>query len=138
MIDLKNILPEQLKNRPEFATGDTIKVHVKIVEGDKERTQMFEGVVTRCTRGRGMAGNFTVRRIASGVGVERTFFLHSPNVQAIDIIRRGKVKRARLYYLRSLKTKTIRIKERRETSTKTVKKAVVVKEPAAPVEETTA
>ncbi len=139
MIDLKNLLPEQLKERPEFATGDTVKVYVKIVEGDKERIQMFEGVVLRATKGRGAAGNFTVRRIASGVGVERTFFLHSPNVQKIEVIRRGLVKRARLYYLRTQKTKTIRIKEKRQDSSKSAKKATVATTPVVtPVAETTA
>src|SRR5437870_197572 len=98
---------------PEFAVGDTVRVSVKVVEGARERTQVFEGVVMR-RRGGGINANFTVRRIAShGIGVERTFLLHSPRVEKIEVIRRGVVHRAQLYYLRGLTGKAARIKERR-------------------------
>src|SRR5881392_737062 len=98
---------------PEFGVGDTVRVSVKVVEGSRERTQVFEGVVMR-RRGGGINANFTVRRIAShGIGVERTFLLHSPRVEKIEVIRRGVVRRAQLYYLRGLTGKAARIKERR-------------------------
>jgi len=98
---------------PEFGVGDTVRVSVKVVEGARERTQVFEGVVMR-RRGGGINENFTVRRIAShGIGVERTFLLNSPRVEKIEVIRRGVVRRAQLYYLRGLTGKAARIKERR-------------------------
>ena len=98
---------------PDFSVGDTVRVSVKVVEGSRERTQVFEGVVMR-KRGGGINANFTVRRIAShGIGVERTFLLHSPRVEKIEIVRRGIVRRAQLYYLRGLTGKAARIKERR-------------------------
>jgi large subunit ribosomal protein L19 len=98
---------------PEFGVGDTVRVSVKVVEGNRERTQVFEGVVMRRRSG-GINENFTVRRIAShGIGVERTFMLHSPRVEKIEVIRRGVVRRAQLYYLRGLTGKAARIKERR-------------------------
>src|SRR3954451_24403616 len=98
---------------PEFGVGDTVRVSVKVVEGSRERTQVFEGVVIR-RRGGGINANFTVRRIAShGIGVERTFLLHSPRVEKIEVVRRGVVHRAQLYYLRGLTGKAARIKERR-------------------------
>src|SRR5437016_6149706 len=98
---------------PEFSAGDTVRVSVKVVEGNRERTQVFEGVVMR-KRGGGINANFTVRRIAShGIGVERTFLLHSPRVEKIEVVRRGMVRRAQLYYLRGLTGKAARIKERR-------------------------
>jgi large subunit ribosomal protein L19 len=112
-MQLDNLLKDQLVERPDFNVGDTVRVHTRIKEGDKERIQVFEGVVLKRARGKGRAGNFTVRRIASGVGVERTFMLHSPNVQDIEVIRRGVVRRARLYYLRDLKTRSMNIKEKR-------------------------
>ena len=99
-------------DRPEFGSGDTVRVHAKVVEGDKERIQVFEGVVIR-VRNKGLSSNFTVRKIASGVGVERTFPLHSPRVDKIEVTRRGKVRRKNLYYLRGLTGKAARIKERR-------------------------
>jgi len=95
---------------PDFNTGDTIKVYVRIVEGQKQRIQAFEGVVIRRRRGE-VRASFTVRKISYGVGVERTFPLHSPTVDGIDVITRGKVRRSRLYYLRSLRGKQARIKE---------------------------
>jgi large subunit ribosomal protein L19 len=98
---------------PEFGVGDTVRVSVKVVEGSRERTQVFEGVVMRKRKG-GINTNFTVRRIAShGIGVERTFLLHSPRVEKIEVIRRGVVRRAQLYYLRGRTGKAARIKERR-------------------------
>lgn len=98
---------------PEFRVGDVVRVGVKVVEGSRERIQDFEGVVIRRRSG-GINENFTVRRIAShGVGVERTFLLHAPRVERIKVVRRGKVRRARLYYLRGLTGKAARIKERR-------------------------
>jgi large subunit ribosomal protein L19 len=94
-----------------FDPGDTVKVSAKVVEGDRERTQVFEGVVIRRNLG-GAGANFTVRRIAHGVGVERTFNVHSPRLEKVQVVRRGKVRRARLYYLRGLTGKAARIKEK--------------------------
>lgn len=101
---------------PEFRVGDTVRVGVKVVEGNRERVQDFEGVVIR-RRGEGINENFTVRRIAShGIGVERTFLLHAPRIDSIKVIRRGKVRRAKLYYLRGRTGKAARIRERRDTA----------------------
>ena len=97
---------------PDFGSGDTVRVHAKVVEGDKERIQIFEGVVIRRRR-KGLASNFTVRKIASGIGVERTFPIHSPRLDQIEVLRRGKVRRKNLYYLRGLTGRAARIKERR-------------------------
>jgi large subunit ribosomal protein L19 len=98
---------------PEFGVGDTVRVSVRVVEGNRERIQVFEGVVMR-RRGGGINASFTVRRIAShGIGVERTFLLNSPRVEKIEVVRRGVVRRAQLYYLRGLTGKAARIKERR-------------------------
>lgn len=98
---------------PEFRVGDTVRVGVKVVEGSRERVQEFEGVVIRRRSG-GLNENFTVRRIAShGIGVERTFLLHAPRIDSIKVMRRGKVRRAKLYYLRGRSGKAARIKERR-------------------------
>jgi large subunit ribosomal protein L19 len=98
---------------PEFGVGDTVRVSVRVVEGNRERIQVFEGVVMRRRSG-GINENFTVRRIAShGIGVERTFMLHSPRIEKIEVVRRGVVRRAQLYYLRGLTGKAARIKERR-------------------------
>lgn len=105
---------EQMRSDlPEFGPGDTVRVYVRIIEGGKERTQAFEGVVIRL-QGAGLGRTFTVRRISHNVGVERTFLLHSPRLERIEVIRRGKVRRAQLYYLRKLVGKAARIKERRE------------------------
>lgn len=97
---------------PAFRIGDTVKVHVKIREGDKERIQVFEGVVIRRHRAR-MGATFTVRKVSYGVGVERIFPLHSPQVDRIEILRRGRIRRSRLYYLRQRLGKSARIKEKR-------------------------
>ena len=99
-------------NIPELAPGDTIKVSSKIVESGRERIQPFQGVVIKIQRG-GINASFTVRRVAYGVGVERTFLLHSPLVEKVEVIRHGKVRRAKLYYLRKRSGKAARIKEKR-------------------------
>ena len=99
-------------NIPLLAPGDTVKVTSKVVEGDRERTQVFQGVVIKVRQG-GAGANFTVRRIAYGIGVERTFPLYSPLVEKVEVVRHGKVRRARLYYLRGLSAKASRIKEKR-------------------------
>nr|WP_092067558.1 50S ribosomal protein L19 [Dendrosporobacter quercicolus]NSL46652.1 50S ribosomal protein L19 [Dendrosporobacter quercicolus DSM 1736]SDL58938.1 large subunit ribosomal protein L19 [Dendrosporobacter quercicolus] len=104
---------EQLrKDIPAFKPGDTVRVHVKVVEGNRERVQVFEGVVINRKSG-GVRETFTVRRVSYGVGVERTFPVHSPRVEKIEVMRRGIVRRAKLYYLRNLTGKAARIKERR-------------------------
>jgi large subunit ribosomal protein L19 len=95
---------------PEFKAGDTVRVHVKVIEGEKERIQVFEGVVLRKSRGANRA-SFTVRKTSYGIGVERTFPLHSPRVDKIEVMTRGQVRRAKLYYLRKLSGKAARIEE---------------------------
>ncbi|WP_251516488.1 MULTISPECIES: 50S ribosomal protein L19 [Staphylococcus] len=95
---------------PSFRPGDSLRVHVRIIEGNRERIQVFEGVVIK-RRGGGISETFTVRKISSGVGVERTFPLHTPKIEKIEVRRRGKVRRAKLYYLRELRGKAARIKE---------------------------
>ncbi len=108
---IRSVEEEQMKTDiPSFRPGDTVRVHVKVVEGERERIQMFEGVVIR-RRGGGLSETFTVRRVSYGVGVERTFPLHSPRVAKIDVLRRGKVRRARLFYLRKRRGKAARIKD---------------------------
>jgi len=97
---------------PSFGPGDTVRVHCKVVEGDRERVQVFEGVVIR-KRGGGLNATFTVRKISHGVGVERIFPLYSPLIQKVEVVRYGKVRRARLYYLRERIGRAARIKERR-------------------------
>jgi large subunit ribosomal protein L19 len=105
---------EQLRmDLTDFRVGDTVKVHVKIVEGEKERIQLFEGVVIR-KKGGGIRSTFTVRKISYGIGVERIFPLHSPRIDRIDVISRGKVRRAKLFYLRNLKGKAARIKSEKK------------------------
>ena len=102
---------EQLKEKvPNFKAGDTVRVHVKVIEGEKERIQVFEGVVLRKSRGANRS-SFTVRKTSYGVGVERTFPLHSPRIDRIDVVTRGQVRRAKLYYLRNLKGKAARLEE---------------------------
>ena len=97
---------------PDFRPGDTVKVHVRVVEGSRERVQVFQGVVIRRQNG-GLRETFTVRKISFGVGVERTFPVHSPSIAMFEVVSRGKVRRAKLYYLRELRGKKARIKERR-------------------------
>lgn len=108
---IQTLEQEQIKKGiPDFRPGDTVRVHVKVVEGGRERIQVFEGVVIR-RRGGGLGETFTVRRVSYGVGVERTFPVNSPRIDKIEISRRGLVRRARLYYLRRLQGKAARIKE---------------------------
>ncbi|MCL6637213.1 MAG: 50S ribosomal protein L19 [Alicyclobacillus sp.] len=108
---LQKVTADQLRTDiPAFRPGDTVRVHVKVREGQRERIQVFEGVVIR-RRGTGISATYTVRKISYGVGVERTFPLHSPKIEKIEVVRRGKVRRAKLYYLRGLSGKAARIKE---------------------------
>ncbi len=110
---LREITKEYQKPEvPDFRAGDSVKVSVKIKEGNKERIQVFEGLVIK-RQGGGISETFTVRKISYGIGVERTFPVHSPQVEKIDVTRRGKVRRARLFYIRGLSAKQSRIKERR-------------------------
>lgn len=110
---LENLEREHMRmDIPDFRIGDTVKVHVKIREGDKERIQVFEGVVIRRHRAR-MGATFTVRKVSYGVGVERIFPVHSPQLDRIEILRRGRIRRSRLYYLRQRLGKAARIKEKR-------------------------
>lgn len=103
---------EQMRfDMPEFRVGDTIRVHGRIIEGDKERIQIFEGVVIRRRSGL-MNASFTVRKVAHGIGVEKTFPLHSPRIETVEVVTQGKVRRAKLYYLRELRGKKARIKEK--------------------------
>ncbi len=108
---IDELTKEQLRSDiPKFRAGDAVRLHVKIVEGDRERIQIFEGVVIR-RRGQGISETFTVRKISNGVGVERTFPVHSPKLAEIEVTRRGKVRRSKLYYLRDRQGKSARIKE---------------------------
>jgi large subunit ribosomal protein L19 len=108
---IREITREQLRTDiPSFRPGDTLRVHVKVREGQRQRLQVFEGVVIR-RRGGGISETYTVRKVSYGVGVERTFPVHTPNVEKIEVMRRGKVRRAKLYYLRKLSGKAARIKE---------------------------
>jgi large subunit ribosomal protein L19 len=108
---IEEITKEQLRSDlPAFRPGDTVRVHVKVVEGTRERIQLFEGVVIK-RRGGGISETFTVRKVSYGVGVERTFPVHTPKIAKLEVIRRGKVRRAKLYYLRNLRGKKARIKE---------------------------
>ena len=100
----------QLTERPDMRAGDTVRVHVRVREGDKERVQVFEGIVIGLRRG-GARASFTVRKVSFGQGVERIFPLHSPTIQKVDIVRSAKVRRAKLYFLRELKGKAARMKE---------------------------
>ncbi|NLW16873.1 MAG: 50S ribosomal protein L19 [Firmicutes bacterium] len=108
---LRTLEQSQLRTDiPDFKPGDTVRVHVKVVEGARERIQVFEGVVI-ARRGGGIRETFTVRRVSYGIGVERVFPLHSPRVAKIEVVRHGRVRRAKLYYLRNLRGKAARIKE---------------------------
>lgn len=109
---IEKVTASQLRNDiPEFRPGDTVRVHALIVEGERERVQLFEGLVIG-RRGAGISESYTVRKISNGVGVERTFPIHTPRVQKIEVLRKGKVRRAKLYYIRALSGKAARIKER--------------------------
>lgn len=115
MSNLVKALEAPAPTHPQILPGDTVKVHVRIVEGNRERIQIFQGIVIRSRKG-GNDANFTVRRIAShGVGVERTFLLRSPRVEKIEVLRRAKVRRAQLYYLRDRRGKAARLKEKRQS-----------------------
>jgi len=108
---IQDITQDQIRtDLPAFRPGDTVRLHVKVVEGTRERIQLFEGVVIK-RRGGGISETFTVRKISYGVGVERTFPLHTPKITKLEVIRQGKVRRAKLYYLRELRGKKARIKE---------------------------
>ncbi|AZP05226.1 50S ribosomal protein L19 [Jeotgalibaca ciconiae] len=110
---IESITQEQLRNDiPAFRPGDTVRVHARVVEGERERIQLFEGVVIK-RRGQGISETYTVRKISNGVGVERTFPIHTPRVAQIEVVRHGRVRRAKLYYLRALHGKAARIPERR-------------------------
>ncbi len=113
-MDILDILEkEQMRTDiPEFKAGDTIRVHARIKEGEKERIQVFEGVVIRKRKGN-TGATFTVRKVSYGIGVERIFPLHSPNIDKIEVVTRGRVRRGRIYYLRGLRGKAARIKEKR-------------------------
>jgi len=109
---LEQIEKENMRHdMPDFRPGDTVKVHIRIIEGNKERVQIFQGVVTRRRRGT-MNASVTVRKISHGVGVEKTFALHSPRLEKIERVSEGRVRRSRLYYLRNLKGKAARIREK--------------------------
>jgi large subunit ribosomal protein L19 len=114
---------------PPFRPGDTVKVHVRVVEGNRERVQVFQGVVIR-RQGGGLRETFTVRKISFGVGVERTFPVHSPSIAKLEVVTRGRVRRAKLYYLRDLRGKKARIKERRIDDAKLAALEAVVAQPA--------
>ncbi|MGI9174667.1 MAG: 50S ribosomal protein L19 [Rhodothermales bacterium] len=111
--DLINLVEatQYREDLPEFAPGDTVNVHVRVIEGDKERIQQYQGVVIRI-KGSGASRTFTVRKVSNGVGVERIFPLHSPKLAKIERVRQGRVRRAKLYYLRGLRGKATRIKEK--------------------------
>lgn len=114
MNKLQNVESPYLRDEvPEFRPGDTVRVHVRVIEGDKERIQVFQGVVI-ARRGGGSRETFTVRKMSGAVGVERIFPLHSPVIDKIEVTRQGKVRRAKLYYLRDLRGKKARIEERQE------------------------
>ena len=109
---IKNIDQEQMRfDHPEFRPGDTVKVHIRIIEGSKERIQVFQGVVIKRKRG-DMDASYTVRKVSHGVGVEKTFALHNPRIEKIELVSRGRVRRSRLYYLRERRGKAARIRER--------------------------
>ena len=131
---IEQLEKEQLKKKtPALRAGDTVRVHAKVVEGTRERIQVFEGTIIRVTGG-GLRRNFTVRRVTHGVGVERTFLVHSPRIDKIDVLRHGDVRQARLYYLRGKVGREARIHERRRL----VAEAAEPEEPEAEQEEAAA
>ena len=113
-IDLRDLAPPRNETIPEFRPGDTVEVHVRVVEGDRERIQVFEGTVLRVRNGPG--GTFTVRRVASGVGVERTFPFNGKRIDRVEVTRRGRVRRSKLYYLRGRTGRAARVREARRTN----------------------
>ena len=115
MQKLDSVTAGQLRDDiPDFRAGDTVKVHVKVVEGSRSRIQVFQGVVIG-RQGQGIGATFTVRKISFGVGVERTFPVHAPTIDHVELVSRGDVRRAKLYYLRGLRGKKARIREKRES-----------------------
>ena len=118
---------------PSFRPGDEIKIHVRVIEGNKSRIQVFQGIVIR-RQGSGVRETFTIRKLSYGVGVERTFPLHTPVIEKYEIVRRGDVRRAKLYYLRDLRGKASKIKERRGANNEFIQEEVVVAKPEAKVE----
>lgn len=129
---LKSIEHEQLKNKiPDLHVGDTVRVHAKIKEGSRERIQVFEGIIIK-KQGGGVNATFTVRRISYGVGVEKTFLVHSPNVEKVEVVRVGKSRRAKLYYLRDRVGKAAKTKEK--VGARIVTNEIVVKEEVVPGE----
>ena len=130
---LKSIEHEQLKNKiPELRIGNTVRVHVRIKEGNKERIQVFEGIIIK-KQGGGINATFTVRRVAYGVGVEKTFLVHSPMMEKVEVVRVGKARRAKLYYLRDRVGKSAKTKE--DIGARIENKEIILKEELAPVEE---
>ena len=109
---IESVSEEMSKEIPAFRSGDTVSVGVKVIEGNKTRVQSFEGVVIAISSGGGIDKTFTVRKISNGIGVERIFPMHSPNIDSIKVLKKGKVRRAKLYYLRNLQGKAARIKTR--------------------------
>ena len=131
---LKSIEHEQLKNKiPELKIGNTVRVHVRIKEGNKERIQVFEGIIIK-KQGGGVNATFTVRRISYGVGVEKTFLVHSPMIEKVEVVRVGKARRAKLYYLRDRVGKAAKTKE--DTGARIENKEIIVKEEVVPGEST--
>ena len=123
MAIVKHIKDTQLKTLPEFNTGFTVKVHQRIKEGGKERVQIFEGLVIARKGGSGANATFTVRKIASGVGVERIYPLHSPNIVKLEVVKASDVRKSKLYYVRERRDNTPRMKKEQRTKTKVAKKA---------------
>src|SRR3989344_797009 len=109
---LEKFNKDQQKNLPDLRPGDTIKVYQKVKEGDKERIQIFEGIIIARKHGKGISATITVRKVVGGVGVERIFPIHSPSINKIEVVRRGKVRRAKLYYLREAKGKKAKLKNK--------------------------
>ncbi len=131
---LKSIEHEQLKNKiPELRIGNTVRVHVRIKEGNKERIQVFEGIIIK-KQGGGVNATFTVRRISYGVGVEKTFLVHSPMIEKVEVVRVGKARRAKLYYLRDRVGKAAKTKEK--VGARIENKEIIVKEEVVPGEST--
>ena len=132
---IKSIEHEQMKNKiPALKVGDTVKVHQRIKEGNRERIQVFEGIIIK-KQGGGVNATFTVRRVAYGVGVEKTFLVHSPMIEKVEVVRVGKARRAKLYYLRDRVGKSAKTKE--DIGARIENKEIIVKEEAAPVVEET-
>lgn len=126
---LSRVQAASLKNDlPDFKTGDTVRVHARIVEGSKERVQVFEGIVLKRNGANGAGATFTVRKVSYNIGVERTFFVHSPRVEKIEIVTRGKVRRARLFYLRPLRGKAAKIRNKMLAARKEFEETTIVEQ----------